>query len=89
MAVAIVSDVPGQTKEGYEQTIRLLGDALKGAPGFIMHFSYPIEGGWHVVEIWESSKAAADWFAKHVRPNLPPHLRPQRHTHELHTLILK
>lgn len=28
MAIAITADVPGQTKEGYEQTIRLLGDAL-------------------------------------------------------------
>jgi heme-degrading monooxygenase HmoA len=87
MAVAISADVPGQTKEGYEQTIRLLGDALKGAPGFIMHFGHPIEGGWRVVEVWESSKDAADWFAKHVRPNLPPDIKPQRHTHELHTLI--
>jgi hypothetical protein len=87
MAVAISAEVPGQTKEGYEQTIRLLGDALKGAPGFIMHFGHPIEGGWRVVEVWESSKDAAAWFAKYVRPNLPPEVKPQRHTQELHTLI--
>jgi heme-degrading monooxygenase HmoA len=87
MAVTISADVPGQTKEGYEQTIRLLGDALKKAPGFIMHFGHPIEGGWRVVEVWESSKDAAEWFAKHVCPNLPSDVKPKRHVHELHTLI--
>jgi heme-degrading monooxygenase HmoA len=87
MAVTISADVPGQTKEGYEQTIRVLGDALKQAPGFIMHFGHPIEGGWRVVEVWESSKDAAEWFAKHVRPHLPPDVKPERHVQELHTLI--
>jgi hypothetical protein len=74
-------------KEGYEQTFRLLGDALKGAPGFIMHFVHPIDGGWRTVEVWGSSKDASEWFAKHVRPNLPPDIMPQRHVQELHTLI--
>ncbi|GIV17307.1 MAG: hypothetical protein KatS3mg022_2742 [Armatimonadota bacterium] len=87
MAVAIIADVPGQTKEGYEQTIRILEGALRGAPGFIMHFGHPIDGGWRVVEVWESSKDAAEWFAKHVRPNLPSDIMPQRRAYELHTLI--
>jgi len=89
MAVVISADVPGQTKEGYEQTIQLLGDALRQAPGFIMHFGHPIDGGWRVVEVWESSKDAADWFAKHVRPSLPSEVKPQRRAHELHTLICR
>ena len=87
MAIAISADVPGQTKEGYEETIRALGATLKDAPGFIMHFGHPIEGGWRVVEVWESSKDASEWFAKYVRPNLPPAIKPQRHVQELHTLI--
>lgn len=87
MAITISADVPGQTKEGYELTIRLLGDSLKSAPGFIMHFGHPIEGGWRVVEVWESSRDAAEWFATHVRPNLPPDVKPQRHVQELHTVI--
>ncbi len=89
MPVVITGEVPGQTQEGYEQTIRALGEALKEAPGFIMHFGHPIEGGWRIVEVWESSKAAGEWFAKHVRPNLPPDIKPQRHVQELHTLITK
>ncbi len=87
MAIAIYADVPGQTREGYEETIRALGDLLKGAPGFIMHFGHSIEGGWRVIEVWESSKEAAEWFAKYVRPNLPADIKPQRRVLELHTLI--
>ena len=89
MAVAISADVLGQTKEGYEDTIRALGAALKQAHGFIMHFGHPIQGGWRVVEVWESSRDASEWFAKYVRPNLPPDIKPQRHIQELHTLIHK
>lgn len=37
MTVVITADVPGQTKEGYEQTITGLGEAIRQAPGFIMH----------------------------------------------------
>lgn len=87
MAIAIYADVPGQTREGYVETIRLLGDLLKGALGFIMHYSHPIEGGWRVVEVCEPAKDAAEWFAKYVRPNLPADIMPQRRVQELHTLI--
>jgi len=89
MAVAISADVSGQTKEGYEETIRALGAILREARGFIMHFGHPIEGGWRVVEVWESSKDASEWFAKYVRPNLPSDIKPHRHVQELHTLIFK
>lgn len=89
MPITIYADVPGQTEEGYEQTIQALGDALRDAPGFIMHFGHPIDGGWRVVEVWESSEAAGDWFAKYVRPNLPAEIKPQRRVHGLHTLITK
>ena len=87
MAVVIMADVPGQTKQGYERSIAVLRDALQHAPGFIMHLGHEVDGGWRVIEVWESSKAAADWFAKAVRPNLPPEVKPQRHYQELHTLI--
>jgi heme-degrading monooxygenase HmoA len=89
VAIAITADVPGQTREGYEETIRVLGSLLKDAPGFIMHYGHPVEGGWRVVEVWESARDAAEWFAKYVRPNLPADIQPKRDTHELHTLILR
>jgi hypothetical protein len=89
MPIVITGEVPGQTREGYERTIEALGETLKGAPGFIMHLGHPIDGGWRVIEVWESSRAASEWFAKYVRPNLPPDIKPQRHIQEVHTLITK
>lgn len=87
MPVVILADVPGQTKEGYEQTIAALGGPIQKAPGFIMHLGHQVDGGRRVIEVWESSKAAADWFAKAVQPMLPPGIKPQRNYQELHTLI--
>lgn len=37
MTIAITADVPGQTQDGYEGTIAVLGDAIRQAPGFLMH----------------------------------------------------
>jgi len=87
MTVVITGDVPGQTKEGYEATIVGLGEAMRKAPGFIMHMGHEIDGGWRIMEVWESSRAASDWFAKAVRPFLPPNVKPQRKIQELNTLI--
>ena len=87
MTILISGDVPGQTKEGYEETIRVLGEAMRKAPGFIAHMGHPIPGGWRVIEVWESARAASDWFAKAVRPNLPPNIKPARKVTELHTFI--
>ena len=41
-----------------------LESSIKQAPGFVLHSAYPIDGGWRIVEIWESKEAATDYFAK-------------------------
>ena len=87
MPVLVTADVPGQTKEGYEATLEGLAAGIKQAPGFIFHCGHPIDGGWRVIEVWESSKDASEWFARAVRPFLPPEVKPLRHVEDLHTLI--
>jgi hypothetical protein len=87
MAIMITADVPGQTLQGYEGMLQGLSPSLKSTPGFIMHTAYPIEGGWHVIEVWESSEAAAQYFAKYIAPNLPPGIKPKRTVHELHSIV--
>ena len=37
MAVLVTADVPGQTREGYDQMIAALGPALQQAQRFIAH----------------------------------------------------
>lgn len=87
MAVMVIAEVPNQTQAGYDGMLAALEGALKAAPGFLMHYSYPAGDGWRVAEIWESSKQAADFFARHVHPMLPPGVKPQRSVQDLHSFV--
>lgn len=64
-----------------------LEPVLKGAKGFISHLSWPVDGGWRVMEIWETQADANEFFAKAVHPNLPPGIKPKRTLQELHSLV--
>jgi hypothetical protein len=88
MAVIVIAEVPGQTQEGFDDLINMgLGEALRQAPGFILVTGFLNNGTWQTVEVWETSKDAAQFFAKFVRPNLPAGLEPKRTMHELATLV--
>lgn len=87
MAVLISSQVKGQTQEGYDSVLVAVRDAVKQAPGFILHCAHPVEDGWLVTEIWESKKLADQWFGKYVVPNLPTGIHPKRSYQELHSVI--
>ena len=61
MAVAQVHELQGMTKELYEQAMRDL--SLPGPPpGSHVHISGPMEGGWRIVEVWESEEAATAFY---------------------------
>ena len=87
MAVMIIAEVANQTQQGYDGMLSMLEGGIKQAPGFVMHSAHPTEGGWRVIEIWESSKQASDFFAQFVHPNLPPGIKPKRTVQELHSLV--
>ena len=87
MAVLVTAEVPGQTQQGYDGMLSVLGSALKAAPGFILHTAFPVEGGWRVLEMWDSKRQADEWYAKNVAPNLPPGIHPKRAVQELHSLV--
>jgi hypothetical protein len=63
MPVLVTADVLGQTAQGYDGMLNHLSAALNRAPGFVLHTSHPIEGGWRVLEIWESKDDANQFFA--------------------------
>jgi hypothetical protein len=87
MAVLVTAEVQGQTQQGYDGMFAVLAGILKQEPGFMLHTSYPIEGGWRVVEVWESKADANRFFAKSVAPNLPPGIHPKRSVQELHSIL--
>jgi hypothetical protein len=89
MAVLVIADVHGQTRDGYDALLAAVEPVLLGAPGFIAHGAGPVGSGWwKTFEIWESQAEATAFFATHVHPNLPPGVSPRRTCVELHALVL-
>ena len=89
MAVLVIADVHGQTREGYDGMLAALEPVLQEAPGFIAHCAGPVGSGWwKTFEIWESQAEATAFFARHVPPSLPAGVPPRRTYVELHALVL-
>lgn len=88
MAVLMVSEVEGQTRQGYDQVLNTVRDAVLRAPGFVMHGAHPVEGGWRLMEVWRSKEDCDRFFVEHVVPYLPPGVRPKRAYQELHSLVM-
>lgn len=87
MPVMMISEVSGQSRQGYDHMLALVGDALRRASGFIMHLSHPVDAGWRVVELWESREDATGFFAAHIAPKLPDGIRPKLLFQPLHSLL--
>lgn len=61
MAIVQIHELPGMTREQYEQALRALN--LSGPPpGSHLHAGGPTEGGWRIVEVWESEEAAGAFY---------------------------
>jgi hypothetical protein len=87
MSVMMISEVSGQSAQGYDSMLALAGEALKQAPGFVMHVSHAVDGGWRIVEVWSSRQDATRFFAGHIAPKLPDGIRPKLTFQPLHSLL--
>ncbi len=67
MAIAMLFEVPGLTQEQYDAVVREVG---LPAPGQIFHLGGPMEGGWRVLEVWESQEAADPFYRERLGPAL-------------------
>jgi hypothetical protein len=63
MAIAEVIELPRGSKEKYDEVIEEVGlSGSKLAPGQLVHFAGPLEGGgWQIVNVWESQAASDNW----------------------------
>jgi hypothetical protein len=62
MAVAFLQEFSGLTQEQYDQAIEKLQRGGIRGEGRIFHVAGPIEGGWRVVDVWESQDAWDKYF---------------------------
>jgi heme-degrading monooxygenase HmoA len=68
MAVGVSSTVAGMTDEAYDQMAQYLLPKIKEQPGFVLHISGPIDGGYRVIEVWESEEDQTRWIEEQVKP---------------------
>jgi hypothetical protein len=65
MALAILVEIPGLTREQYEGVVKKVNEP--GRPrGSLTHAGGPIEGGYRLVEIWESREAADAFYGSEL-----------------------
>jgi hypothetical protein len=90
MAVLMIGEVPNLTEETYGAMVGQLMPVMRAFKGFIAHAGGPSpNGGWRVVEVWESEEDGKAWFDENVKPNLPPDVVPDRRYYPLHTAFTK
>jgi hypothetical protein len=86
MPTLMIAHVPNLTEEVYGSMLENLKPQLQAAKGFIAHSGGPHpDGGWRVVEMWDTEDDGRTWFEENVKPNLPPDVVPDRTYHSLHS----
>jgi hypothetical protein len=78
----ITAEIPGMTKEMYDEMASALLPLLAQRPGFIAHAAWPVGGGWQVMEIFESEAEHDSWATEVVVPAMPESLPPPKMTYQ-------
>ena len=61
MAIAMLADIPGLTQAQYESVVKKVNET--GTPaGALVHAGGPVEGGYRVIEVWQSRQAADAFY---------------------------
>lgn len=89
MAVVAVFDVPGMTSRQYDQVMKDLASAGQAHPkGRISHVASSQQGGWFVVDVWESPEQL-NAFAGTLMPILQKNgvAPPQPKVYPVHNIV--
>lgn len=68
MAVTILYQIPGLTQAQYDSIIEELQAGGINAVGRVFHVAGPIEGGWQVVDVYESQEAFEQFIGGGLAP---------------------
>lgn len=72
MTYAFVQVLPGWTAERYDMVATCLGEGP--FPGLVAHLAGPCDGGWRIIQVWES----LDDYLRHERGPLAAALDKSR-----------
>lgn len=70
MALGLVLDGPGLTKEQYEQVTAQVAPGNKAPAGLVYHAAGLTPDGLRIVEVWESDEAMKAFFGTTLGPVL-------------------
>ena len=68
MALTVLYQIPGLTEDQYDKIIETLQASSITAPGRIYHVAGPMEGGWQVVDVFESREAFEQFIGGSLGP---------------------
>jgi hypothetical protein len=78
MPTAVLMEIPGVTQEQYDRAMEAL--ELDGMPeGGILHIAAPMEGGWRVLDVWESQEQFERFYQDKLAAALTKAGIPQDH----------
>jgi len=72
MRYGVKLELPGLTQEQYDAMHAQLAPIGAEATGFVAHVSGPTQGGWYVMEVWESKADFERFIQEKVAPLMPP-----------------
>ena len=70
MAVGIRLKFAGGTQENYEAAHGVMDIESNPPEGMIVHSAGPVDGGWGVIDFWESREAFDNFVSGRLMPNL-------------------
>ena len=68
MAVTVLYQIPGLTQEKYNRIIEEFQAGGINTPGRVFHVAGPMEGGWQVVDVFESQQAFEQFIGGGLAP---------------------
>jgi hypothetical protein len=66
MAIGIRAKLPGVTQEQFEAMDQSVGREVPD--GLIFHASGPVDGGWGIIDFWESRQQFDTFIAETIAP---------------------
>jgi hypothetical protein len=68
MAITLIIEIPGFTQEQYEKVNEEIMSQGGIPENCSLHVGGPIDGGWQVIEIWESAEVHKDFMQNTLGP---------------------
>jgi quinol monooxygenase YgiN len=72
MRYGVKFEMPGVTQEQYDALHAQIAPLGADATGFVAHISGPSQGGWYVIEVWESKADLERFIQEKVAPMMAP-----------------